>query len=279
MNDLIDAEQEFIELLKENKWIYSKGNFATEITLIKEYGVSKDVIIQAHNEGQILDVYASCFTHRLPDLTTREIRFGDTILPKGYAFVDLDDLPQAVLYGQLKPSFEKRDVLGEHIRELQERKRSFYPLMSDKDKLLEKARLQKDEFSPKTRIGNARAVIEGADLDGSSESNYKKQIKDLEEGAPIANKILHDIANGRWMLTNAVNSALSKEDFKKLFAIYSGPDDLGLQFSKIDAISEKLDHIENCREILERYNLDDKYINAILGVNLGDISQAWIEKR
>lgn len=283
MKDLAEAEQEFYELLKERKIIYSEGNFAEEKTLTKKYGIPQEVIVKAHNEGTILDICAPFFKNRDPiPRTFPELapRYGDAIIPNAYTLTDLFDVPRVALYGQLKPSFEKRDAPGEIIHELQKnvRKNDLYLHMSDKHKLLEKARLQKN-YSPRERIQNARVVIKGADLDGSKESEYKEQKKSIEDGMTEAVKILSGIAGGQIILTNTDGNVLPRVRFKKFFESYPGRIATDVRFKQLDVISEKLERIENCKEIIERYNLDDKYIKAILNMPLGSLPPAWTEVR
>ena len=280
METLIDATKRFYDLLNEKKATYSNGKFIKKEILMKDHKIPADVIVEENNNGKILDIYASNFT-RIPHMAVpfleKEIQYGTPIMPHGYTFVDLS-VPKPALYGQINPVSEKKDMLGEHFKVLMsnQKKEDLYSYHSEMDEKLEKARSQKD-ISPRERIGNARKAIENADLGGSLESAYLEQKKALEEGAPVANKVLHGIANGRWMLTNAGNDALPEEDFKKLFAIYSGADDLELLFGKANDISEKLNTINSCKELLQRYNLQENDINAILNVRLRDLPTAWIE--
>ncbi len=269
MNDLKKAEEDLYSLLKKKNLTYSDGRFSRENTLIEEYHIPKAAIIEAHNKGTVIDVYASGFHERpdLSDINKAERRFGPQTQGKGYTLVDLP-VPLKVLYGQISLD-SKKDVSLELINTLYTQiKRDWcQPPSNARKKNL-------SDYSPKDRIGNARAVIEGADLNNSLTEKYLKQKTELEACIPVADKILSGIANGRWMLTNAGESALSDEDFKTLFAGYSGPE-VEVYFKQLDKISENLDDIKRYRELLQDHKLQKNDIEAILGVSLESLPEKW----
>jgi|GEM_PF-1838776 len=277
--DLIEAEYGLIKCLENNDATYSKGKYVDQKNLIKN-NIPEEAIIEMHNERIILNVCAPCFSRlpTLPPIPERKPKYGETILPTGYTLIDLS-IPSVALYGQISSSSAKKDMIGEHLKAVQEnlKRNTFYSLMSNRDERLEKARLQRG-YSPRERIWNAKAVIEGADLDDGLRPKYEERILNLKECTSVADRILNGIAGGKLILRTADDKPiLSREDIANLSVIYGDISPHGIDFKKISSLSDGLARIEDLRELLQEYQLEKEDINAILGVPLGKLPTAWIE--
>ncbi|VVB59433.1 Uncharacterised protein [uncultured archaeon] len=300
MRDIVEAQKEFYRILNEKKATFRNGRFVRDRTFSEKYHIPEEVIVEAHNEGKVLDVYASRFSSipysAIPFLE-KKIEFGTEVIPSGYTLIDLPNVPKAALYGQIKKKAPvEKDITGEIINAMQ-MQREGSKSESYTHAMVEKARIQKG-LSPRSRIKNAILVIESADLDDSSKTEYTEQKQDAEEGVRIAKEILNGIYHGRWTLTlKQEEPGLSKEQLEKFMGLYADGSEVEAYSKLVDAASEKLTKIDRCREILEMYELIVKVppekrtpgelpagysvkkelIDAITHTSLGSLPNEWIE--